>query len=103
MTEDLRSPRFADQIVMHEDAAVRFKLPTGFERQDEILMSQADQLSKVTVACTPGLERPALQVAPGLFACGDYVDGPYPATREGAVRSARQAVAALSASGPAAR
>ena len=26
-------------------------------------------------------------VAPGLLACGDYVDGPYPATLEGAVRS----------------
>jgi hypothetical protein len=26
-------------------------------------------------------------VAPGLLACGDYVEGPYPATLEGAVRS----------------
>ena len=28
-----------------------------------------------------------MAVAPGLFACGDYLDGPYPATLEGAVRS----------------
>jgi predicted NAD/FAD-dependent oxidoreductase len=28
-----------------------------------------------------------MAVASGLFACGDYVDGPYPATLEGAIRS----------------
>lgn len=42
---------------------------------------------RATFACTPGLQRPPPQVAPGLLACGDYVDGPYPATLEGAVRS----------------
>ena len=42
---------------------------------------------RATFACTPGLERPAMQIAPGLAACGDYLDGPYPATLEGAVRS----------------
>jgi hypothetical protein len=31
-----------------------------------------------------------------LLACGDYVDGPYPATLEGAVRSALEAVDLLS-------
>ena len=40
-----------------------------------------------TFACTPGLQRPPMQIAPGLQACGDYVAGPYPATLEGAVRS----------------
>ena len=40
-----------------------------------------------TFACTPGLCRPAQFIAPGLLAAGDYVDGPYPATLEGAVRS----------------
>jgi predicted NAD/FAD-dependent oxidoreductase len=40
---------------------------------------------RATFACTPGLARPGMQVAPGLVACGDYVDGPYPATLEGAV------------------
>ena len=43
---------------------------------------------RATFACVPGLQRPAMDVAPGLLACGDYVDGPYPATIEGAVRSA---------------
>nr|WP_315239852.1 hydroxysqualene dehydroxylase HpnE [uncultured Albidiferax sp.] len=42
---------------------------------------------RATFACTPGLQRPAQHIAPGLAACGDYVDGPYPATLEGAVRS----------------
>ena len=42
---------------------------------------------RATFACTPGLSRPAQAIAPGLWAAGDYVDGPYPATLEGAVRS----------------
>ena len=50
---------------------------------------------RATFACTPGLQRPGADVAPGLLACGDYVDGPYPATIEGAVRSALQAAALL--------
>ncbi|NDP39717.1 MAG: NAD(P)-binding protein [Rhodoferax sp.] len=49
---------------------------------------------RATFACTPALQRPALRIAPGLFACGDYVAGPYPATLEGAVRSGMAAVAA---------
>ncbi|KQP49284.1 hydroxysqualene dehydroxylase HpnE [Pseudorhodoferax sp. Leaf274] len=48
---------------------------------------------RATFACTPGLQRPGLQVAPGLSACGEYVAGPYPGTIEGAVRSALQALA----------
>jgi hypothetical protein len=50
---------------------------------------------RATFACTPGLVRPPTHVAPGLVACGDYVEGPYPGTIEGAVRSAFGAVAAL--------
>ncbi len=46
---------------------------------------------RATFACTPNLQRPAQRVAAGLLACGDYVDGPYPATLEGAVRSGLQA------------
>jgi len=40
-----------------------------------------------TFACTPALVRPPQAIAPGLVAAGDYVQGPYPATLEGAVRS----------------
>ncbi|KWT84305.1 MULTISPECIES: hydroxysqualene dehydroxylase HpnE [unclassified Variovorax] len=46
---------------------------------------------RATFACTPGLERPPAYIAPGLVACGDYVEGPYPATIEGAVRSGKAA------------
>jgi squalene-associated FAD-dependent desaturase len=50
---------------------------------------------RATFACTPGLTRPPMHIAPGLLACGDYVEGPYPATLEGAVRSGLAAVAGL--------
>lgn len=43
---------------------------------------------RATYACTPGMERPANATAlQGLFLAGDYTEGPYPATLEGAVRS----------------
>jgi squalene-associated FAD-dependent desaturase len=51
---------------------------------------------RATFSCTPGLQRPPQYIAPGLLACGDYVEGDYPATLEGAVRSAITAVAWLS-------
>ena len=50
---------------------------------------------RATFACTPGLQRPGPAIAPGLFACGDYIDGPYPATLEGAVRSGSAVAQAL--------
>ncbi len=50
---------------------------------------------RATFACTPALQRPATVIAPALVAAGDYVDGPYPATLEGAVRSGNAALAAL--------
>lgn len=50
---------------------------------------------RATFACTPGLRRPPQSIALGLLACGDYVEGPYPATLEGAVRSGLAAVRAL--------
>lgn len=49
---------------------------------------------RATFACTPALQRPASAIAPGLWACGDYIAGPYPATLEGAVRSGTAAAAA---------
>ena len=42
---------------------------------------------RATFACTPCLRRPPAAIAPGLWAAGDHVAGPYPATLEGAVRS----------------
>ncbi len=52
---------------------------------------------RATFRCVPALDRPPAHIATGLVAAGDYVQGPYPATLEGAVRSGEAAVAALSA------
>jgi hypothetical protein len=51
---------------------------------------------RATLACTPRLNRPAPLIADGLWACGDYICGPYPSTLEGAVRSGQQVLAQLS-------
>ena len=59
----------------------------------ELLRVMAEK--RATFRCTPGLDRPPAAIAPGLWAAGDFVAGPYPATLEGAVRSGEQAVAAL--------
>jgi hypothetical protein len=50
---------------------------------------------RATFACTPELLRPPAHIAPGLWAAGDYVQGPYPATLEGAVLAGVAAVQAL--------
>lgn len=52
---------------------------------------------RATFACEPGMVRPPLRLALRLWACGDYIEGPYPATLEGAVRSGLAAVEGLSA------
>ena len=52
---------------------------------------------RATFACVPGLVRPTQHIAPALLACGDYVEGPYPATLEGAVRSGVAAAELLAA------
>jgi hydroxysqualene dehydroxylase len=46
---------------------------------------------RATFRCTPCLARPPAAVAPALWAAGDYIDGPYPATLEGAVRAGEAA------------
>ena len=50
---------------------------------------------RATFRATPALQRPPAHVAPGLWAAGDHVLGPYPATLEGAVRSGRDVALAL--------
>jgi len=55
---------------------------------------------RATFACLPNTfegpnqagVKPDIFVAPNIFACGDYVRGPYPSTLEGAVRSGQQVV-----------
>jgi len=50
---------------------------------------------RATFCCVPGLQRPSAAIAPGLVAAGDFVECPYPATLEGAVRSGLDAVRLL--------
>ena len=58
----------------------------------ELLAVRTVTEKRATFSCSAGLHRPPMEIAPGLRACGDYVAGPYPATLEGAVRSALHAV-----------
>lgn len=51
---------------------------------------------RATFACSPWIKRPGAFIADNLWACGDYIRGPYPATLEGAVRSGQQVIAQLS-------
>jgi hydroxysqualene dehydroxylase len=60
----------------------------------EILQTVVEK--RATLACTPMLNRPEALVAEGLWACGDYIRGPFPSTLEGAVRSGKQVVAQIS-------
>lgn len=50
---------------------------------------------RATFVCRPRLARPPRAIVPGLQACGDFVQGPYPATLEGAVRHGVAAARAL--------
>jgi len=50
---------------------------------------------RATIRCVPELVRPSMVLAPGLLAAGDHVDGPYPSTLEGAIRSGIAAARAI--------
>ena len=56
----------------------------------EVLQTVVEK--RATFACTPSLDRPGSHPHPGLSVCGDYIEGPYPATLEGAVMSGIQAI-----------
>jgi predicted NAD/FAD-dependent oxidoreductase len=59
-------------------------------QQTQALMTVVEK--RAAFACFPGLRRPPAQLGNNLVACGDYIDGPYPATLEGAVQSGVHAV-----------
>lgn len=50
---------------------------------------------RATLHCVPGLRRPWAGIRRGLVAAGDYIEGPYPSTLEGAVRSGLAAARSL--------
>jgi squalene-associated FAD-dependent desaturase len=60
----------------------------------DVAVEQVITEKRATFRCVPGLLRPAAAIAPGLAAAGDYIDGPYPATIEGAVRAGLAAAGA---------
>jgi predicted NAD/FAD-binding protein len=63
--------------------------------QTSLQLVQTVVEKRATFACTPVLVRPPANIAPGLQACGDYTEGPYPATLEGAILSGLAAAKAL--------
>ena len=73
----------------------RAQFPGAFAGPDAQVLLHVAAERRATFACSPGLQRPAMAIAPGLLAAGDYVAGPYPATLEGAVRSGLAAANAL--------
>ncbi|MFZ3126681.1 MAG: hydroxysqualene dehydroxylase HpnE [Rhodoferax sp.] len=84
-------PREALQAAVLEQAAHQLA-PLGLPPLQAV---QTVVEKRATFACSPKLERPQQLIAPGLYAAGDYVAGPYPATLEGAVRSGWSAGHAL--------
>ena len=67
----------------------------SFQGTDSAVLRHIGAERRATFACTPGLHRPPMAIAPGLVAAGDYIAGPYPATLEGAVRAGGAAAQAL--------
>lgn len=63
----------------------RRELPGSFGSVATLVHATMER--RATFACTPALQRLPMVIAPALVAAGDHVEGPYPATLEGAVRS----------------
>jgi len=75
-------------------AQVQTQLASWLGKGKPVLLQTVVE-KRATFACTPDALRPPQVIGPALFACGDYVDGPYPATLEGAVRSGQRGAAQL--------
>jgi squalene-associated FAD-dependent desaturase len=95
--------RWLDQGMQHAEQALlaqaRAVLQVHAGHADVALVRSVCE-RRATFACVAGLQRPAAAVGPRLWAAGDYVEGPYPATLEGAVRSGFEAArAAVSSPG----
>jgi len=69
----------------------------GFGPDDALECVGARVDRRATFRCVAGIVRPCAQVADGLVAAGDYVDGPYPATLEAAVRAGEAAATTFNA------
>ena len=58
MAENLATPGESDQVIMLDDSAMGLKIPTRYEREDKVLVPQADQLHQVTGLRVCGLGVP---------------------------------------------
>ncbi|MET0381904.1 MAG: FAD-dependent oxidoreductase [Burkholderiaceae bacterium] len=85
--------RGADAVKAAAIAQVRAVFAIRSDEPVDCVSLRADR--RATFRCTPGLVRPAMAIAPGLLAAADYVDGPYPATLEAAVRAGEASAAAF--------
>lgn len=71
------------QVIINQ-ALTQFPAGT-WQKAPEVIAQFTEQ--RATFRCEPGALRPSAFICAGLWAAGDYVQGPYPATLEGAVRS----------------
>ncbi len=78
--------------VMGQLSALLIQLGQYTLRIEAFKVVQTVVEKRATFACTPDLQRPSARPCQGITVCGDYVEGPYPATLEGAIISGIQAV-----------
>jgi squalene-associated FAD-dependent desaturase len=77
------APKDGQGLKAHVQAQLRSALG-----DPSLCVQQVVLEKRATFAASPGVLRPPALVCPKIWACGDHVQGPYPATLEGAVRSA---------------
>lgn len=78
--------------VMGQLSALLIQLGQVALRIEAFKVIQTVVEKRATFACIPNLKRPSARPCQGITVCGDYVEGPYPATLEGAIISGIQAV-----------
>jgi len=83
----------ARAVQLQLDAEFAGQVAEGTWLQAQVVAVRTEK--RATFACVPHLQRPPAAVCPGLWAAGDYVAGPYPATLEGAVLSGQWAARQL--------
>lgn len=92
---------WVERGVAHAEAATLVQaqqaLQAHWRSPPQVLRTLCEK--RATFKCTPNLVRPPAAIARHLAAVGDYVQGPYPATLEGAVRSVKPALAVLAIPG----